>query len=359
LLGALILALYPLHARWSGSASAEIASLFFILLTFTLLIVYFRTDKLTVLLTSVLFLCFTVTLKEENILLVLFFLAPFLTAKVYRKKFLIILLVFTVIFIPYFLGNVLFHSTGGEENYAMRYTFWKDGKMLSYTLFKETFPHNMSFFLNQNYTFPIILFFNALGIIFMFKKERKLGFMFLAWLILLSALFSAYIGIPLEFSEIRHYIPIILSIVVFSSYGIFQLCNNPYFKRINLFYITAGIILISALFYIPYLTSNKSPVTTVQEDHDFITQSLGKIPKDCLVITQESYLFDFFDKSATSIYLKDLDLKKECLIYYKGELCYRIELADTCREFEEKLNLESYLNNGRHTFYKVKSVIPK
>ncbi|MDP2922215.1 MAG: glycosyltransferase family 39 protein [Candidatus Omnitrophota bacterium] len=359
LLGALILALYPLHLRWSGSASAEIVSLFFILLTFVSLIIYFRTSNLTILLTSILLLCFTITIKEENILLALFFLIPFLTKKAYRKKFLIIFLFFILIFIPYLVGNVLFHSTGEQENYAMRYTFWKQGNILSYDFFKGTFFHNMSFFLNQDYTPPIILFFNVLGIIFMFKKEKRLGFMFLAWLILLPALFSAYIGIPLELNEVRHYIPVILSIVVFSSYGIFQLCNNPFLKNIKLFYIITGIILISAIFYASYLTSDKSPVTTAQEDHDFIIQNLDKIPEDCLVITQESYLFDFFDKSATSIYLKDLNLKNKCLLYYKGELCYRIELGDTCREFEEKLGLESYLSNGRHTFYRIKSVIPK
>lgn len=355
LLGALILALYLLHLRWSGSASAEIVSLFFILLTFTFLIIYFRTDKLTILLTSILLLCFTITIKEENILLALFFLIPFLTKKVYRKKFLIITLFFILIFIPYLVGNILFHSAREQENYAMRYTFWKQGKMLSYDFFKGTFFHNLSFFLNQDYTFPIILFFNALGVIFMFKKEKRLSLMFLAWLILLPALFSAYIGTPLELSEVRHYIPVILSIVVFSSYGIFQLCNNHFLKSIKLFYIIIGIILISVIFYIPYLTSDKSPITTAQDDHDFIIQSLDKIPESCLVITQESYLFDFFDKSATSIYLKDLELKNGCLLYYKGELCYRVELADTCKEFEEKLSLESYLTNGRHTFYRIKS----
>jgi len=355
LFGALILALYPLHLRWSGSASAEIVSLFFILITFTFLITYFRTNNPTVLLTSILFLCFTITVKEENILLLLFFLAPFLTKRVYRKKFLIIALFFTLIFLPYLIGNLLFHSTGEQENYAMRYTFWKQGKILSYTLFKETFIPNLSFFVNHDYTMPIILFFNALGIIFMFKKEKKLSIMFFAWLMILPAIFSAYIGTPLEFSEVRHYIPIILSIIVFSSYGIFQLCNNPYFKRINLFYIIIGIVLISTVFYTTYLTSDKSPVITVQEDHDFIIQSLDKIPKDCIVITQESYLFDFFDKSSTSIYLENLDLNRDCIFYYKGELCYRVELRDTCEKFEKNLNLETYLTNGRHTFYKIQS----
>lgn len=102
------------------------------------------------------------------------------------------------------------------------------------------------------------------------------------------------------------------------------------------------------------MTSDQSPVVTAQQDHDFIIQSLDKIPRDCLIVTQESYLFDFFDRIATSIYLEDLELENECLFYYKGELCYRLELKDTCEEFEKKLDLDPYLTNGRHTFYKIK-----
>lgn len=102
------------------------------------------------------------------------------------------------------------------------------------------------------------------------------------------------------------------------------------------------------------MISEKSPVITAQQDHDFVIQSLENIPKNCLIITQESYLFDFFDRSAMSIYLKDLGLEEDCLFYYKGELCYREELRKVCEDFEKKLELESYLTNGRHSFYRVK-----
>lgn len=356
LLGALILALYPLHLRWSGSVSAEIVSLFFILLTFTFLIIYFRTNKLTILLTSILFLCFTITIKEENMLLVLFFLTPLSITKAYRKKFLIILLFFILIFIPYLTGNIMFHSAGEQENYVMRYTFWKQGKILSYEFFKNTIFQNLTFFFNKDFTFPIIIFFNILGMIFMFKNDKKLCFMFLAWLLIIPTLFSAYIGKPLTFSEIRHYIPVLASVITFSSYGILRLCRWNIFSKIKIMYIVILIIFISTGFYKLYLTSDKSPIITAQDDHDFIIQSLDKIPKDCLVITQESYLFDFFDRSATSIYLENLDLNKDGMFYYKGELCYRIELTDTCEKFEKNLGLETYLTNGRHSFYKIKPI---
>jgi len=363
LLGALILALYPLHLRWSGSASAEIFSLFFILLTFLFLILYFRTERLTLLLTSILLLCFTMTVREENVLLGLFFLAPFLIKKIHRKRVLIVVFFFACIVLPYFFGSFLFHTESGAENYTLRYTFWKQGKVLSYDFFKDTFFGNLSFFWNGHYTFSIIIFFNILGIIFMFKKNWRLSLMLFFWLLAVPSLFSAYVGQPLRYSEVRHYIPVLISIIIFSSYGIFYLCKNHFFEKIKLFYVITVIILVSIVFYVPYLTSEKSPVVTAQQDHDFMIQILDEIPHDCLIITQESYLFDFFDRSAVSIYLKDrgldlkgLSLENDCLFYYKGELCYREELKEVCKKFEEKLDMELYLTNDRHKVYKIEGI---
>lgn len=356
LLGALILALYPLHLRWSGSVSAEIISLFFILLTFLFLILYFRIGKLTVLLTSVLLLCFTMAVKEENILLGLFFLVPFITERKYRKIFLILSLFFVCLLLPYLLGNFIFHTESGIENYAARYTFWKQGKILDFSFFKDTILQNLFFFINKDYTFLIVILFSFLGAIFMFKENKKLGLMFTFWPLLVLSLFSSYLGIPLVFDEVRHYIPMLLSVVTFSSYGMFYLYDNHFFRRIKFFDILIVIVLVSIVFYIPYLTSQKSPVLTAQRDHDFIIQSLDKVPEECLIVTQESYLFDFFDRSATSIYLEGLPLDEDCLFYYKGELCYSVELIETCKRFEEKTKMENYLTNGRHAFYKINSI---
>lgn len=188
------------------------------------------------------------TIKEENVLLSLFFLAPFIARKFYRKEFLIVASFVVCILLPYLLGNLLFHIKSGSENYLMRYAFWKQGSLLSFDFFKNTISHNLYFFLNWDYTFLIIILLNILGIFFMFKKSRKLSLMFLFWLFVIPALFSAYIGEPLEFSEVRHYIPVLLSIVVFSSYGAVHLCKSHFFEKIKLFHVITTIILVSGFF---------------------------------------------------------------------------------------------------------------
>lgn len=359
LLSALILSFYPIHIRWSGSASAEIFSLFFIIITFTYLLLYKKTNKVTLLFTSLLLLAYTITVKEENFLLLLLFGVFFLTKKKYRQMFLGILFVAVILLIPYLVGTYMFHSGVSEEDFFARYTFWKKGEVLSFDFFKKDFLTNLSFLTDWDYTMHLVLALNLIGIFYMLKNKKSLGIAFLAWFLMIVSLFSAYIGMPLVQSEVRHYIPVIVSLVIFSSYGLDLLSKEKSLKRLRLDYVFTGLIIVSVMFYIPYLTSEKSPVQSVQDDHDLVEKSLEIIPKECLVITQESYLYDFFDQSATSIYLpQQNDLEGKCLYYYEGEVCWREEANKLCKEFRNKLVLsEPLLSNGRHSLYVIKDLV--
>ncbi|MBU4501805.1 MAG: hypothetical protein KKA79_04380, partial [Nanoarchaeota archaeon] len=132
---------------------------------------------------------------------------------------------------------------------------------------------------------------------------------------------------------------------------------EKFLKKLRIGYLIIGFIIISTMFYIPYFTSEKSPVQSVQNDHDLLEKSLEFIPEGCVVVTQESYLFDFFDQSAISIYIPLYkDLNKGCFYYYEGELCWRVDAKDICSEYRRRLNLsEPLLSNGRHSLYKIES----
>lgn len=354
LLSALILAFYPIHIRWSGSVSAEVFSLFFIILTFTYLMLYKKTNKVTFLILSLLLLTYTITVKEENFLLLIFFGAFFLTKKKYRQIFLGVLFVTLAILTPYLIGNYIFHKDIPAEDFSARYTFWKYGKILSFEFLKKDLPTNLFFLIDWNYTMHIILALNFIGIFYMLKNKKNLCITFLAWFFTIIALFSAYIGMPLIQSEVRHYIPAIISIIIFSSYGLKTLSKEKALKKSKISYFVIGFILVSTIVYIPYLTSKISPVQSVQNDHDFVEKILEIVPKDCTIITQESYIFDFFDRSATSIYIPLEDLNGECFYYYEGEVCWRKEGKEICEKYREKLKLnEPLLSDGRHNLYQL------
>lgn len=72
LFSALILAFHPLHLRWSGSISSEIVSLFFIILTFTCLLLYIKA-RIPILISTLLILFFTLSIREENLAILPFF----------------------------------------------------------------------------------------------------------------------------------------------------------------------------------------------------------------------------------------------------------------------------------------------
>ncbi len=192
----------------------------------------------------------------------------------------------------------------------------------------------------------------------MLSNRKALALALMGWLLMAVALFSAYIGIPLSQSEVRHYIPLLGAVAVFSGYGLASLSRDGILKGLKIGYCAVGIIIISTAFYIPYLASDKSPVQSAQDDHDLIMKALGAVPKECVIITQESYLFDFFDRSAASIYITlPPALRGKCLYYYEGEVCWRKEANDVCKEARNKMVLsEPLLSDGRHSLYEIKGL---
>jgi 4-amino-4-deoxy-L-arabinose transferase-like glycosyltransferase len=359
LLGALIIAFYPLHVRWSGSASSEVVSLFFITLTFSCLLLYRKVNKIVLLVLSLLLFAYTIMVKEENILLIIFLGVFFLAKKKYRKILLCVLFIVLIVLVPYLFGNYLFHTDVSEQTSLSRYTFWKHGGILSFEFFKKDFPTNMSFLVNWDYTMHMVLLLNFVGMFYMFKNKKALGIILLIWLLTIVSLFSSYIGMPLIQSEVRHYLQVLIVIVAFSSYGAASLLKHKTLKRFRIETLIVVAILASTFLYLHYLDSKESPVLSVQNDHDLVEKSLSLLPKDCIVITQESYLFDFFDQSATSIYILPSEkLDQKCYYYYEGEVCWRQEANNLCKEFRKKTVLsEPLLSDGKHSLYRLSQLV--
>ncbi|MBL7101007.1 MAG: glycosyltransferase family 39 protein [Nanoarchaeota archaeon] len=353
LFSALILAFHPLHVRWSGSVSPEIVSLFFITLTFICLLLYTK-SKVPLLIPSLLVLFFTLNIKQENIVALPFFALPFLARKEYLKKFLPIAGFMSVLAILSMIGLYI-TASGKALSPALSYTFWKQGKLLSIPLLKKHFLTSMKFFLDANYTPYLIIALTIVGFFLLFKKKKLLAITLLSGVIILPTLFTAYVGQALTGSEVRHYIPGLIPTVIFSSYALASM-GKLSLRRVKASYIVALLVIVSVIAYIPYLTSKDSPYTPVQRDYEFVVESLQKIPKGCIIITQEPYIFDLHGQSATSIHLPNLYLNNDCMYYYEGESCYRIGLYKICNEVAETLALESkpYLSDGRHSFYKIK-----
>jgi len=351
LFSALILAFHPLHIRWSGSVSAEIVSLFFILVTFTCLLLYIK-QKVLIPISLILILFFTLSIKEENVIILLFFILPFLTKK-YRKKFLLTTGIISILAIPSLIGVYIATHTKGLSP-TFNYTFWKQGSLFTIPLLKKYFLNSMSYFVDPTYTPILIISLTIIGIFFLFKNNKILALIFCLGIIIPPALFTAYTGSALTGSEVRHYIPSLIIISLFTGYAL-SYFEKFSLKKLKVSYMIALLVAASIISYIPYLTSKDSPYTPPQRDYEFAISSLPKIPENCIIITQEPYMFDLHDRSATSIHLQNLYLDNDCVYYYEGESCYRLGLYKTCNKVADSLTLEDkpYLSNGRHSFYKI------
>ena len=349
LLASCILAFYPLHLRWSGSVSAEVVSIFFILLSFCSLFIFLEKRNITSFLALVFVTIFTITLKEECLMIIPFILIPFLHKKFLRKKFLLLASLFLLLFLPYLSGVVFFHTSSEGFEEGSRYTFWKGGSFFSWDFFKTNFDNNLYFFIDKTYTSFLVLLFLPLGLFFLFKDNKKILLTLLVAMVISPLIFSAYTGDHLRFSEVRHYIFSILPFILIICYGMYGLINK--LKKDIILYPILLLILVSTFFYFPYLTSDKSPIIQAQQDYKTLMDSLDIVPKDCIILTQESYLLDFYDRNSVSLFLSDLELEG-CIFYYEGELCYRQEARNKCSKMKDVV-MENVYSNGRHSLYKI------
>jgi len=355
LFSSLVLAVYPLHIRWSGSATAEIVSLFFIILTFLFMFIYFEIPRFKFLLLSVIILIFSISVKEENLLLLPFFLIFFFVKRFSKKSRYTALVILLVLLIPFIIGNLFLQQGKTIENgYAgSRYTFWKEGNILSFEFLLKNIVPNLFFLIDKTYTLLIVILFFFVGIFTMWIKQRKVCIVLVSWLLAMTALFSAFLKETLQASEVRHYIPSLITIIILTGYGISWFSKINFIRRIKGTYIIIGIILASFIVYIPYITSYQSPVLSAQQDYELLISHLKDIPRDCLILTPESYVPDFFDRSSLSIYLLDrYNISTTCNYYYESEICYR-EAKNVCDKMRTTYNLELMFTNNRHRLYKL------
>jgi 4-amino-4-deoxy-L-arabinose transferase-like glycosyltransferase len=350
----LVLALYPLHIRWSGSAVPEIVSLFFIIISFLFAQFYFEFPKFKYLLLAILMLIFTISIKEENILLLAFFILLLVIKRFPKKRIYSVISIVILLLAPIVFGaiSLQFGRTIKESYAGSRYTFWKEGNILSFSFFiKNTVP-NLFFYINSSYTSFMVIIFLFIGIAYMWKRNRGICLLLALWALCITSIFSAFLKDPLAFSEIRHYILPLFSVVIFAGYGLYQFSNIYFIKKIRGGYIIAIALIGTFPFYLPYLTSANSPVTFAQQDNEFIVEHLNEIPQNCLIITPEAYVLDYFNRNTLSIYLLDRFNLSSCSYYYESEICYR-ESSDECNSIHAMYNLTLIASNNRHTLYKI------
>jgi len=333
IISSFLLAIYPMHIKYSGSAEIIIPSIFFILLTLISFIIYTKINKKILLTLSILLLTFTIQIRLEN-LLIIFPIAYILWQKKAKKELYLFLIT-----IPFILA----------------YLF----QFFQLTNFYTAIYNNKVNLFGLNASIPKFYFINILDIL-------------LIMLLLIS--------IPIVYKENRRLFYI--STLIFIPFLIFY----SFYRYANDFHILTGII---ALFpIISYFIIKNKKITTIsaiiilillmpsfpKSDSQYILETKvmpelkNDVPKNCHIVMEiqliGSTLSDLrIIDTVTFINKEDYDLrtyKSNCLLFYEDIYCNSKLLPNSekrCSIIKSKYNLTLYkqykLDNIIYNLYNI------
>lgn len=296
---AFLFSIIPLHILWSGSAIANISSIFFV--TFALFIssLYFEKKTLSLFCFSLISLAFAAQFRQENyVYLLIFFIGllvfkkfsfkkvKFVKLKCLKKETLIIcillFLLITIFILPSFIQVLDFQLF---TNWAQRES---EGAISSQNWSLSNLVYNFStwgkdIFTNKYHPF-IFSFLFILGIVYLFKKEgRKVLFLLIWFFSLFFIYFSSWTTLSWKSRFLLTFYPITS---IFAGAGIYIICKKVSrkfnFNNLNIFFV----FLLLFLFFpfvregvIEDLTKTRHILETEISE---IAES--KIPTSCVIV---------------------------------------------------------------------------
>ncbi len=393
LLGALMLAVNPVHIFWSTSAETSIPSLFFILITLFFWLFYF---------------------KNPDFKLLFLALSSALTASLFRPENIIlipVLLIGTLIFIrKFFLQNwlkillaTLFYSFLATPNTLSFFVFFFNTPYFkgSFSIYGPSGTDISNWSVSQlsyiaNWQLAGIFktpslalsLFALLGLLVNFTKYKKIILFFIAWFILFFLFYfvSWYPTLSYYYdnflNESRFYLSFFPIILIFSTFGIEFIIKK--IKGLNLknflFYSSVLIFAFSLIGIQNFLTFQRMTFlnkdsTTLQENKLLtkIAQEIkNDLPADCTIISSETSVLTSINNIKTiradqiiadGSVINNFDPQK-CLLFFEDKYCLTAQNSKSlrdkknkCRIILENYNFKPYksysLGALAYTFYKL------
>lgn len=231
LISALLFSLFPAHVRWSATAEANVASLFFIVLSVFFSFSYYQSKDYKLLWLSLVSIAFASQFRAENYILPLLFLIGCIiyNKEVFRRldlKFVLPWAVMLLLSFANFIQVADFYSAEGwierETEGLQKGSNWGISNLMDNSLNYGIYVFNSEF---QPLLFSILLF---SGFFYMFFKQRKDWVFLMSWLcILWFAYFFSWFqtlgGGTYVLAKIRFFMSFYPITVIFSCYGILLL----------------------------------------------------------------------------------------------------------------------------------------
>lgn len=352
LFSALIFSLIPVAIRWASTTSTGTVFIFFSGLTFLGFLAYFKSNKNSILLFSMVSLAYTIQIRTEGFLLIILVLLLFLFFKkdffktIRKKDFLIILIVFSILITPH-----MFHL------YSVKGETWgaRENKLGLEYVDKNLEDNGMFFF--ENTRFPIVFTFLALlGLAFKkyWKKKIFLGTWFLLFFILYLLFYvgSFNIGVDVRFS-----LSLYLPISILGGCGAYLIAKTiSRFTKKN--WISLGIvtllIIASFLPFIGFVSSVGQEGWSARMSHDFLVKEMEDLDDNCWIFTYvpsmvlangKNALQPWYAQNQTVV--NKIFEKTDCVFFYQGYWCQSDPYKSNIKYFHEKFNLTVYATKSK------------
>ena len=295
LICAFAFSMLPLFLKFSGGASLEIFSVFFLVLTLIFFEVFLKNKEKDIFLLFLVCLLCAAYVRAENIFMVplFFFLfwirggVGFFWEKKNRAFFLfsfVCCLFFSIpaLFFIHIAKNVI--SPEG----------WNPSVFESINYFLKHLPRNLYFFVNPLFSPVLLVFFGAVGTIFAFLKEKRVFLSFICFFFFYLSLYSSFdagdFGYPrgnLGWGRdtIRYALILYIPLLYLFAKGMFYFLTNmgEKLKKVTVLAFMF-IFIINSILTLPYVVFAKHPLNTIS---DLLISSKAKVPEDAYFVSQQ------------------------------------------------------------------------
>ena len=328
----------PAHLKYSGSGNADVASLFFILVSLWVVLLYLKGKRLFLLYLSISAAVYSAYIKPENLIFCLLFLIliPFLYAnKKISKRDLILLISFiSALFAP-LLIRVPFMVSNEQVN--------AEGAFLSLEHLRKNSLVNLQYLFDFRFHSLVSTVFFVLGGVLLFFQEKKkwlflFGWFLVFWLINSSYFFGMFSLLYSSDSD-RHFFFSAISFSILSGYGISVVLKKTRLRLI-LALIILNLLIVNSTFATERIV-NYTFERNVYKEYLYLKESTRKIPDDLFVITYEpSAMITIINKKVMGVgILTSLNKYPSQIMLFKGFWWFENKEKS---EFYEKLLASRY-----------------
>jgi len=396
LFSALLLALTPIHIKWSGTASLAVPALFFTLATFVVFIVYTRSQNKWVFLLALSLLVYTVQMRTESLVTILFCIVLLILYNwgknlnaIKDYKVLLMILLVCILLVPH-----LWHlDQVKDSNWGAR------GAKLSPGYAKKNAVDNLAFF-KEDTRFPIVFtILSIIGLVYSLIYYRKTIVFSVIWFAGFFIVFMLFYAGSFNYgTDDRYSIHVIGPLLVFTGIGLdflrrylekaisFTYVKNVLIKTFvsekhhsdflakvkekTLFkkaFVKGILFIVMCIFFIPfypYVSTFGEKAWDAKASHDFTFNTT--IPKGCWIFSHVPTMLIVKGDNAVQIgniqnknLIEKLKRESGCLFYHEDYWCvnvkvYREGICSYVKENFNAIEYASYEEQGkRFAFYKL------